>query len=308
MPTVLITGGTGMIGTALTGLLLQRGYRVIILTRHADDYSADDNSVQYAGWNIDEQRVDKTAIAKADHIIHLAGAGIGDKKWSKTRKLDILQSRIKSSELLLSALKETSHHVKSVISSSAIGWYGKDENKPDNIGFSEDAPAANDFLANVCKTWESSIEPVSEKAIRLVKLRTGIVLSKSGGALEKFKKPLSAGLAVILGGGDQRVSWIQLTDLCRMYLFAIENENIQGIYNAVSPGVTTNKKLVINLAKLLRNNFFIPVHIPGLFLRLAIGEMAAEVLKSVTVSSEKIKAAGFTFLYPGLEAALIQCI
>ena len=297
-----------MIGTALTGALLQKGYKVIILTRDPDEYSADEPSVQYAGWNVEEQRIDKTAIAKADHIIHLAGANVGDKRWTKKRKKEIEESRTLSSALLITALKETKHHVKSVIAASATGWYGEDTEESRLNRFTEDAPATKDYLGEVCKAWESSIQPVSEMNIRLVKLRTGIVLGKSGGALAEFKKPLKGGIAAILGSGDQHISWIQLDDLCRMYLFAIENENVRGVYNAVSPGITTNKNLVLQLAKLLRRNFFIPVHVPGAFLKLVLGEMSIEVLKSVSVSSEKIKSAGFTFLFPGIEVALGECI
>lgn len=306
MQTVLITGGTGLIGTALTGLLLQKGYRVIILTREPDEYAADDPSVQYAAWNVEEQRMDKTAVARADHIIHLAGANVASRRWTTERKLEIVESRTQGSALLVDTLKQVHHHVKSVISASAIGWYGADEKSGSD--FTESAPPAPDFLGITCKAWESSIEPVRELGIRLVKLRTGIVLSRAGGALAEFKRPLRAGIATVLGSGEQKMSWIQLEDLCRMYLFAMENESITGVYNAVAPGVTSQKKLVLELARLLRRNFFIPVHVPRSLVRLALGEMSTEVLKSTRVSAGKITAAGFEFLYPGIEAALPQCV
>ena len=167
---------------------------------------------------------------------------------------------------------------------------------------------ADDFLGQTCLLWEQSIEPAEELGIRVCKLRTGIVLSNDGGALAEFKNPIKFGVAGILSSGKQIVSWIHIEDLCRMYIFAMENNNISGSYNAIAPRPVTNKLLTLQLAKAMKGTFFIPMHVPVFVLKLMLGESSIEVLKSTTVSCEKIKNAGFTFLYPSMEAALNNLI
>lgn len=304
METVLITGGTGLVGKALTAHLTGKGYNVIVLTRKIPAEKPGDN-VQYALWNVQQQTIDISALQKADYIIHLAGAGVMDKRWSAAWKKEILDSRVKSSELLVKTLKENSNKVKAVISSSAIGWYGKDTNESTaKGGFTENDPADKNFLGETCRLWEESISPVLQLNKRLVILRTGIVLSNDGGAFAEFKKPLRFGTASILSDGRQIVSWVHIDDLCRMYIAAMENENLNGVYNAVAPAPVNNKMLTLELAKKLRGKFFIPVHVPSFVLKIALGESSIEVLKSTYVSCEKIKKAGFVFLYPAIDAAL----
>ncbi|HEY1871733.1 MAG TPA: TIGR01777 family oxidoreductase [Chitinophagaceae bacterium] len=301
MATILITGGTGLIGTALTKELLNKNHDVIILTRYPQKYS-NTSRLSYAGWDLEKQIIDAGAIARADQIVHLAGAGVADKRWTRKRKKVIVESRTKSSELIIKGLRENANNVKAVIAASAIGWYG-----PDRINlkqFVETDLAAEDFLGTTCKEWEASIEPVISLGKRLVKLRTGIVLSNEGGALIEFKKPLRFGIAAILGSGKQVVSWIHIDDLARLYIYAIENEKLNGVYNAVAPNPVTNKNLVIELAKSMRGKFFIPVYVPSFVLKLVLGEMSVEVLKSATVSCEKLKKEGYIFLYPSLKSAL----
>jgi uncharacterized protein (TIGR01777 family) len=304
MAIVLITGGTGMIGTRLTQLLVDRGYEVIILSRESSGVKRELRGVSYANWDIEKQSFDKEAFSKPDHIIHLAGAGVADKRWTKKRKQEIVNSRTQSSALIVKALKEIPNQVQTVVSASAIGWYGPDTADSSRNGFKEDSLPDRAFLGETCRLWESSIEPVEKLGKRLVKLRTGIVLSKDGGALAEFKKPLKAGVAAILGDGKQIISWIQADDLCRMYIEAIENRNLQGAYNAVAPQPVTNKQLTLALAKQMRGKWFLPVHVPSFVLKIVLGEMSVEVLKSATVSSEKIEALGFYFSYPTIEAAL----
>jgi uncharacterized protein len=302
MATVLITGGTGLIGRALTKSLLEKGYEVIILTRDPAKFATHTTRLNYAAWDPAAQTIDTDAITKTDHIIHLAGAGVADKRWSKKRKQEIVESRVKSGELLVKTLRETANQVQSVISSSAIGWYGPDD-KGQNTGFAEDAPAAADFLGQTCKQWEASIEPVAQLGKRLVKLRTGIVLSKDGGALKEFLKPLRFGIASILGTGRQMISWIHIDDMVRLYITAIEKENMIGVYNAVAPSPVTNKQLIMALARKKRGRFFIPVYVPSFVLKIMLGEMSIEVLKSATVSCEKLSKTGFIFQYPTITAA-----
>ncbi len=304
MPVVLISGGTGLIGTNLTRHLIEKNYEVIILTRDKDKPS-ENPKISYAHWDIKNQEIDDEAIKKVDHIIHLAGAGVMDKKWTKEYKSQIVESRTKSSSLLIKPLHENPHHVKSFVSASAIGWYGGDT-KPlkRKEGFIETDPADNSFLGETCLLWEASVAPVAEMGIRLVKLRTGIVLSNDGGAYKEFKMPLKFGIAGILGNGRQVVSWIHIDDLCRMYIEAMENQELNGSYNAVAPMPVTNKKLILHTAETIKNKFYIPIHVPELILKIMMGQRSMEILKSATVSDKKIKATGFTFLYPSIEAAI----
>ena len=160
------------------------------------------------------------------------------------------------------------------------------------------------FLGETCLLWECGVEPVLEMKIRLVKLRTGIVLSNEGGAYKEFKTPLKFGFATILGRGSQIISWIHIDDVCRMYIDAMENRELNGVYNAVAPLPVSNKKLVLLIAEKLKNKFFIPVHVPIFLLKLVMGKRSVEILKSATVSDKKIKSMGFTFLYPTIESAI----
>lgn len=317
MPTVLITGGTGMIGTALSRHLLHQGYDVIILSRHPLEtasvyrtYSLQNSfrpsgKIFYARWDTEKQYIDAEALAKADHIVHLAGEGVAKKRWSKKRKEEIRLSRTKSSETLFHNLSSKTNTVQSVISASAIGWYGPDKGeKP----FVEDAPAANDFLGQTCKAWEESIDQVDVLKIRLVKLRLGIALSNEGGALAEFKRPARIGVAAVLGSGAQMTSWIHIDDLCRAFIHAIETPDMKGAYNLVAPEPATNKDLTLGIAKSMNGSFFIPFKVPSFLLKLIMGEMSVEVLKSTTVDSQKLRQTGFNFIYPNIHSALRHLI
>jgi uncharacterized protein (TIGR01777 family) len=255
-------------------------------------------------WDIDKQQIDAAALAKADHIIHLAGAGVADKRWTEARKQEIIDSRTKSSATLVTALAKLPNKVQTVVSASAIGWYGADTATSLANGFAEDAPADTEFLGETCRLWEKSIEPVTQLGKRLVKLRVGIVLSNTGGALVEFKKPLKFGIAGILGSGKQMISWIHVDDLCKMFAYAIEQPQLQGAYNAVATNPVTNKQLTITLAQIMRKSFYIPLHVPEFVLKMMLGEMSVEVLKSATVSNKKILATGFRYDYPTVEDAL----
>ncbi len=200
------------------------------------------------------------------------------------------------------------------MSSSAIGWYGPDPSLTNPHGeeaikpaFVETDPAAKDFLGTTCKLWEESIEPLTQLGIRLIKLRTGIVLSNNGGVLKEFEKPLRFGVAAILGSGNQIISWIHIDDLVNLFITSIEKEKMSGVYNAVAPHPVSNKELVMQLAR-IKQKFFIPVHVPGFVLKLLLGEMSIEVLKSARISSAKTELSGFKFLFPDIRTALTDLL
>ena len=308
MATILITGGTGTIGTALTHSLLEKNYKVIILSRQRGKANAPITGLSYAHWDLSSQMIDGDAMRGADFIVHLAGAGIADKRWTKKRKKEIRDSRVKSSELIVKSLREIPNNVKAVVCASAIGWYGADPVIPNPKPFREDDPPDAGFLGGTCREWEAAIEPVIHLGKRLVKLRTSIVMSNDGGALKEFRNPLRFGVSPILGNGRQVMSWIHIDDLVRLYITAIENENLSGVYNAGAPHPVSNKTFMLRLARLIKGRFYIPIYVPSFMLRLVLGEMSIEVLKSATISCDKIHAAGFTFLYPSIDAALKNLI
>ncbi len=333
MATILITGGTGMIGGALSHMLTLKGHKVIIVTRKPGK-PKEDGPLQ-AKWDVKKGIFPTEVLQETDFIVHLAGANVADKRWTAKRKALILSSRKDSAALIVRTLRDHPHKVKAVISASAIGWYGPDDpsapagsgikgrtragsrfKRPNASvaefvgaasaipGFRESAPAADDFLGTTCKAWEEAISPVKDLNIRLVIIRTGIALDKSEGAFPAFRAPVRAGVATIFGDGKQAISWIHLNDLCRIYTQAIENEGMEGVYNAVAPFPVNQKELMINLASRLKGKFYIPVHVPAFLLKWVLGEMSVEILKSCTVDSHKLRNTGFQFVYPTIDAAL----
>jgi uncharacterized protein (TIGR01777 family) len=310
MATVLITGGTGLIGSALTKALIAKNYKVIILTRSlkAKKSTLD---ISYAQWNVKEQTIDTNAIENANHIVHLAGANVGEKRWTEDRKREIVESRIMSSALIVKALREISNDVKSVTSASGIGWYGEDKKlfeaglrNETVVPFNENDPADEGFLGQTCKQWEESIEPVSDMGIRLVKLRNGLVLSNEGGYYKELKKPMKFGLAAILGNGKQVVSWIHIDDIVRLYIATIEDDKWEGVYNAVTPDPVKHKALVMTIVR-ARRKFSFRFRVPPPVLKRVIGEGAIEALKSTTVLPAKVQSSGFVFEYPTIEQAIL---
>lgn len=303
MATVLIAGGTGMIGKSLSKLLSGNGHNVIILTRQE---KAMNSAFRYATWDTDQQKVDEAAIREADFIINLAGAGIGDKRWTKKRKRALLESRVNSARTIVKALREIPNKVKAVIQASGIDWYPADPQIPNNSPFTEDMPHGDHFLGLLCREWEESIQPVTALGKRLVILRTGVVLSRRDGAMDQFERPIRFGIAPIMGNGKQIFSWVHIEDICRMYAFAIENEQMQGVYNAVARTPISNRTFILELATVKMGRLFLPVRVPALFVRLLVGEMSDAVLKSTTVSSEKISREGYEFKFPAIEEALFD--
>jgi uncharacterized protein len=299
MDTVIITGGTGLIGTALSHYLVSQGMEVIILTRDPTAHRSTSPGIGYAAWNITEQSINEEAFRKAKYIIHLAGAGVADKAWTERRKKEIVESRTKSSALLVKALENIPNDIVSVVSASAIGWY---KPRPGAPAVETDPPDTG-FLGEACRLWENSIKPVTGLGKRLVILRTGIVLSKEGGAFPAFSKPVRYGIAGILGNGKQMISWIHIDDLCRLYMESMLRPTWQGIFNAVAPHPVNNRTFTMALAKKMKGSFFLPIPVPGWILRLMLGSRREEVLKSSNISAQKLTEQGFQFIYPRIDAA-----
>jgi uncharacterized protein len=299
--TILITGGTGLVGKALTALFVEKGYSVIILSRTAK--SSTHPAISYAVWDPANNKIDDAALEKATVIINLAGAGVAEKRWSDSRKKEIVESRVSSGRTIVNALAAKQNKVHTVISASAIGWYGPDE--AGKIPFKENAPHSSTFLGNTCYQWEKAISPITEMDKRLVIFRIGIVLSKDGGAYPQLTLPLKFRTIAWFGSGKQVTSWIHIDDLAALFQFAIEHKGMSGVYNAVATEPVSNRDLIKEVAK-KRKGIFIPMPVPAAALKLGLGEMSVEVLKSATVSNEKILQEGFVFKYPHIEKAVRQ--
>jgi len=296
MATILITGGTGVIGKHLSTKLKEKGYNVSILSRT----SSNDTDIRSYAWNIDKNEIEQQALETADYIIHLAGASIGDKRWSTKRKQLIIDSRIKSAELIFEKLKENKCKPKAFISASAIGFYGTITS--DKI-FTETDPPANDFLGDTCRQWEQSANRFEELGIRTVKVRTGLVLTKQGGVLSKMIFPIKMGIGSAIGSGQQYMPWIHIDDLCGIYIKAIEDAQMNGAYNAVAPEHVINHEFTKTLARVLKKPYWFP-NLPAFLLKLIFGNMSEILLKGSRVSSEKITSAGYQFNFTNLESAL----
>ncbi len=296
MKTVLITGGTGLIGEYLSHQLSNLGYRVSILSRNKKS-----NAIfKTFTWNYQKGEIDPEALNDLDYIIHLAGASIIDKKWSSKRKKEIIDSRVESTKFLFKTIKASSHQLKAFISASAIGYYGA--LTTDHI-FIEDDPSGEDFLGKTCEKWESETDQFKQLNIRTVKIRIGIVLSDQGGALNKMIMPAKFHLASAFGNGNQYMPWIHINDLCNIFIKSIEDETIQDAYNASAPEHINNKDFTKILCQFLNKVYWLP-NIPAKLINLVLGKRSVLLLEGSRISSKKIQETGFEFNFPTLKNAL----
>lgn len=298
--TVIITGGTGLIGNRLCQLLNENGYDTVVLSRKkTSDFITNNNSL-VSFWNPEEGIIDESLIVKADYIIHLAGANIGESRWSSKRKQLIQNSRTEPAKFILETLKKRDNKIKAFISASATGYYGSITS--DKIFRETDQPG-QDFLGETCKKWESAADEFETLGIRTVKIRTGLVLSKNQGALSKMKLPASFGISASFGNGKQYLPWIHIDDLCLIYIQAIQNSNMKGPYNAVAPQHVTNNEFNGSLIRFFKKNH-LKTSIPAFLLRIFLGEMSDILLKGSRISSDKICSTDYKFRYPELHSAL----
>ena len=288
---IAITGASGLIGSALVGHLKSEGHTVQRLVRRLP---VSPDEIQ---WDPTTGYVDTDALAGVDAVIHLAGVGVGDKRWSKKYKAQILNSRLLGTEAIAKAVAEVKPQV--FISASAIGWYGESGNR----AVTESDRAGDDFLAAVCREWEGAADLAV--GVRTVKLRTGLVLDPTGGALGRMIPLFKFGLGGKLGSGKQWWSWITLHDVIRAISFALEKP-ISGPVNLVSPNPVTNQEFTSSLARAMHRPALFPA--PAIGLKIALGGFSSEILGSKKVIPQKLMDEGFTWDYPHVTSALVALI
>jgi uncharacterized protein (TIGR01777 family) len=293
MNSILITGGSGFLGSHLIPYLKSKGKSVSIIGRkiHPEHTSFT--------WDLNKKIMDESALSGIGSIIHLSGAGIADKRWTPSYKKEIINSRIKSAELLFNTLKKNNHQVRTLISASAVGYYGDSG----STWVEEDFKAPENFLGSTCIEWEKASKKFEELGIRVVIFRIGFILANDGGALPVMAKPVRFYIGSPLGSGEQYISWIHIDDLCRMFLLAIDDKKIHGVYNAVTQNPIQNSSFVKLIGKTLQRPVW-PLNVPSFLLKMILGEKAALVLESQRVSSEKIRMTGFVFKHVDAEEAL----
>ena len=295
--TILITGATGLVGQELVSLLLQNGHTVHYLSTSNNKLVTNSN---YKGfyWNPKTAKIDTDSLADVEVVVHLAGASVA-KKWTKSHKDEIIDSRVLSTKLLFQTLQNTPNKVKQIVSASAIGIY------PDsltNIYHESDLDIDVSFLGNVVKLWENEVNQFEKLQLIVSKIRIGIVLAKNGGALQEMVKPIQYGVGAAFGSGEQYQSWIHIQDLVAIFYHVIENK-LPGIYNGVSPYPVTNTELTKSIAKTLNKPFFLP-NIPKFVMQLILGEMHQILFSSQHVSCRKLLDENFQFKFASLDKAL----
>ncbi len=296
---ILIAGGSGLLGKRLTQLLLKKGHEVVWLSR-SDDLQAD---IKKYAWNPQMHTIDLRAFDGVDTVINLAGAGIAEKRWTPARKKELIDSRVQSTYTLYNFLKNNTHQVTTYVSASAVGYYG---DTADAL-ITEEHEVAMDFMGTCCKQWEQAADTIAGLGIRTVKLRIGVVLAADGGALVQLAAPIKWGLAAALGSGKQWMSWIHISDLCKLFLKVVEQTDYKGVYNAASPQPETNYAVTKVIANHLNKPFFLPA-VPVWALQIMLGEMSKVVLNSNRCSVQRVQKMGFEFEFPDIKAAIADIL
>ncbi len=296
---ILITGASGQIGKALCKRLAEKDNEVTVFTRDIPNAKKSLPFVNnFVEWNYKRMNEWVNELNDKDAVIHLAGTNISGKRWNENYKKEILESRILSTRNLVNAIGNAAAKPSVFISSSAVGYYG---DCGDEI-LTEDRPSGKDFLADVCKKWEEEAGTLDQMGIRRVSIRTGIVLSKDGGALKKMLLPFNLFIGGPIGDGKQWFPWIHIDDLINIYLYALDNPAVKGAINASSPNPVTMNEFSKTLGKVLKRPSIFPV--PKLILKIVTGEAAEYIVMSQRVSAEKILSSGYKFKFEELEAAL----
>jgi len=292
---ILLTGGSGLIGSELTKILIKNGHQVRILTREKE--------IEHPFYHWNKDKIDEKVFENLDGIIHLAGSLIA-KRWTNSYKKEIFSSRVDTANLLFEYVKKLNIDLKFFISASGTGYYGQITS--DKIFKESDEPNI-DFLGKVCVAWENAAYQFEKIGARVVCLRTSFVLSKNGEGFKLLKKTIQLGVGANLSDGKQWMPWIHITDLIQLYAEAVSNDKIKGSYNASSPQYINHSEFNHTLARKMNKPFFMP-NIPAFVMKLALGEMSSLVLNGSRIDATKIKETGFKFQYPTLEKALEELI
>lgn len=298
MKKILIAGGTGFVGKQLIPFLVEKGYSIHALTRNPRSNSSE--NIRFFQWDIEQQYIDKKAFEGVEILINLTGANIGEKRWTNDRKKELIDSRIKSIDLLYQYISENKFNINIFISSSAVGFYGA---VTTDKTFVETSESGNDFLASVSQKWEDATLKFNDLGIRTVILRKGVILGKEGGMAQKLSPLANLGINVSLGSGKQYLPWINIRDLLRLYEFILSKAQLNGIYNTVATEQITMNNFSKALLKSFGKKSFLP-NVPAFVIRLLFGEMAVMLLEGSKVSNEKLKNTGFYFEFDTLEKSL----
>jgi uncharacterized protein len=291
---ILVTGASGLVGSALVPYLTSKGHEVARLVR-----SQPKPGTTEVEWNPERGVTDPARLEGFDAVVHLAGENISEGRWTDEKKARIRESRAKGTRVLAEALARLTHPPRTLVSASAIGFYGS---RGDEV-LNEQSASGNDFLAEVCREWELATRPAAEAGIRVANLRFGVILSREGGALAKMLTPFKLGVGGRVGSGRQYMSWVTLDDAVGAIYHALMNEDVRGPVNVVAPQPVTNQEFTKTLGRVLSRPTLLPA--PVFALRLAFGEMAdALLLSSMRVEPRRLKETGYTFQHPELEGAL----
>lgn len=298
MKKILIAGGTGFVGKQLIPFLVEKGYSIHVLTRNPSANSS--KNIRFFQWEIERQYIDKKAFEGVETLINLTGANIGEKRWTKQRKKEIIDSRTNSIDVLYQYISENKFNINTFISSSAVGFYGA---VTTDKTFVETSESGNDFLASVCQKWEDAALKFNDLGIRTIILRKGVILGKEGGMVKKLSPLAKLGINVSLGSGKQYLPWIDIRDLVRLYYFILSNTQLKGIFNAVATEQITMSDLSKALLQAFGKKSFLP-NAPAFVIRLLFGEMAVMLLEGSKVSNEKLKTTGFIFEFDTIGKSL----